>query len=780
MPLLGQVKSGELRSKLVDVAQRITDQTSQFVAVKDAIYSQYDASVIAIDRGMSFRLNKEIKEAVMNGELRTAYKPEETPDWNTERAIQARANQPMKLWEYPATANFTKWVGGLPLIRSLSSQTDAKALAQGFVTTIYKGVRGRNFDTFKDRNMYGGVARDSYGRDVTGQKDPNYFVSDLRSARDYAEARVSMSDEVKKVLKEQKAYSFGKADMYYVRSEKPAVLTDIANLNPEVIADVRKFWEKYIQDEFAEDYSGDVERNNLVEYNFDVFMKMVEEGRFLEADMDKKDMYFAINKKYAKSEQLGHWNDLWIEFSKFLLDKGYDSVVVNDNTVSKNAPTVVIDQSSKNVKASSNYGEFNPDDVRFNFKPAGDAEEGGRRYTPEQLKNSFVGRYASENKEKTKGLKLYYGKVPQGMGTEGITLRDKKGDVVGNIRFERFGEDVSILQSDVYTGFQGKGYGNLLYSELVERLRSEGVKTVDGWITDKDGRPQKIRKRIIDTQNARVGGRRTKILAESGGGRDVESYLEQKAWYKPEEGDAPLRVNFSPDEVKKNLRSLQSAIDRQSDADKIPAGIKKGVGRLIQAVERQRKEDVKTMPQAVKEGFKALADAVDAQADMDKVPAGVRKGLRLLFEAAQYEDLKPQQGMPKPTASEEQLASGIEALGRAVGVSGQVRRQPQPQAKPAPTAAMPNLRTDAENTAPQSPQPPPLPVRPTPEPSSTAWMSWTQEKTENGGFIRNALGYVIVVNKSKFKVYNPAKFLVGIYEDEESAKRRVLKDMPRR
>lgn len=624
-PLLEQVKSDELRKKLKDVSDAIVAEANNFIGVRQELYSQYDPSVVAIDRGMSFRLNKEIKEAVMNGELRTAYKPEETPDWTTEWAVQARANQPMKLWEYPITENFKKWAGSLPLIKSLSSQTDAKALAQGFVTTIYKGVRGRNFDTFKDRNTYEGVARDSYGRVVNNRKDPNYFVSDLGAAESYAEARVSMSDAVKKALKEQKAYSFGKADMYYVRSEKPAVLTDIANLSHEVIADVREFWQKRIEDEFAQDPIGETdetprsqlpEYKKLVEYNFDAFLKMLAEGRFLEADMDKKDMHFAINKKYAEAEQLGHWNDLWLDFSKFLLEKGYDSVVVNDNTVSKNAPTIVIDQSSKNVKASSNYGEFNPDDVRFNFKPL--------------------------------------------------------------------------------------------------------------------------------------------------------------------EGDAFLRVNFSPDEVKKNLRSLQSAIDRQSDKDKVPAGIKKGVGRLIQAIERQRKEDIKTMPQAVKEGFKALADAVDAQADMDKVPAGVRKGLRLLFEAAQYEDLKPQQAMPKPTASEEQLASGIEALGRAVGVKGQVRRQPKPQAKPAPDMAQPNLRTDTENTAPQSPQPPPLPVRPTPEPTSTAWMSWTQEKTETGGFIKNALGYVIVVNKGRFKVYNPAKVLVGIYEDEEQAKRRVLKDMPRR
>jgi len=430
---------------------------------------------------------------------------------------------------------------------------------------------------------------------------------------------------------------------------------------------------------------------------------------------------------------------------------------------------------NKEIKEAVMQGE-----LRTAYKP--EEEQGGRTYTPEQMAGEFIGRYASENKGITKGLKIFYGKIKGTEFSEGITIRNKNGEAIAHIDFFRHKDTASVNGSDVYVGYEGKGYGNLIYSELSERLRSEGIKILDGWITDDMGRPQKIRKRIIDKQNEPIGGQRTKVSAKIAGGRDVESYLEPQAYYKPEEGDAPLRVNFSPDEVKKNLRNLQSAIDRQSDADKVPAGIKKGVGRLIQAVERQRKENVKGMPPSVKEGFRALADAVDAQADMDKVPAGVRKGLRLLFEAAQYEDLKPQQAMPKPTASEEQLASGIEALGRAVGVKGQVRRQPQPQAKPAPTAAMPQAQ-QAPSPVPvpaAQPAPPPLPVRPTPEPSSTAWMSWTQEKTSNGGFIRNALGYVIVVNKDKFKVYNPAKVLVGIYEDEESAKRRVLKDMPRR
>lgn len=633
---------------------------------------------------------------------------------------------------------------------------------------------------------------------------------------------------------------------------------------------------------------------------------------------------------------------------------------------------------NKEIKEAVRSGE-----LFTQFKP--EDEQGGRTYTSEQMAGKFIGRYASENPNIIKGRKVMFSKDSEKGLNGGETYRlsiSKGDDYIGYINVERIGDEAHVEYTQVDILKQGKGYGNLLYSEMVERLRALGVKEFTGAIVDESGRPQKIRRRIIDSQNAKVGGGKTKVFAKYGGMRDVESPLIEKAYYKPEEGPSerfmpadyqggddywkpkkniferkdeqgflirrpfvgneeitgdknarggkenpesiswesighysgdtayetdmthqqaetweannmglwyfkrdkgiklrnpmdfddpsythgtwfdqiesqggevpsiwgryekpiydkkgnltrrgrisvttqyrgqisgwadaksikealvkslksgtpdeydaymfdasdsmkndrgystqdtlPIRFKVD-DEVKRNLRSLQSAIDRQSDKDKIPAKIRAGVGRLIQAVERQHRADIKEIPQSVKEGFRALADAVDAQADMDKVPAGVRKGLRLLFEAAQYEDLKPQQAMPKPTASEEQLASGIEALGRAVGVKGQVRRQPSPQAKPEPTAAMPEAKS--------SPAPQPTPTRPVPEPSSTAWMSWTQEKTETGGFIKNAIGYVIVVNKGKFKVYNPAKALIGIYEDEAQAKRRVLKDMPRR
>jgi GNAT superfamily N-acetyltransferase len=181
--------------------------------------------------------------------------------------------------------------------------------------------------------------------------------------------------------------------------------------------------------------------------------------------------------------------------------------------------------------------------IETHMMPA-EGEQGGRTYTPEQMSGEFIGRWSSEVPDLKKGLKLYYGKIPSGMGMEGLTLRDKKGDVVANIKFERFGDEVAIEKSDVVPKHQGKGYGYLVYSELLERLRSEGVKTVSGMVIDNAERPIKIRKRLIDVENRRIGQKdNTTILdarydEEGNKEIDVESYLKEKAWYQPSEEDA--------------------------------------------------------------------------------------------------------------------------------------------------------------------------------------------------------------------------------------------------
>ncbi len=172
-----------------------------------------------------------------------------------------------------------------------------------------------------------------------------------------------------------------------------------------------------------------------------------------------------------------------------------------------------------------------------------EGEQGGRTYTDKQMSSEFIGRYAAENAKVTKGLKPKFSIF--GSGDQGNIELTKGQDSIGyiNFSFSKATGDALIEYTNVARGQQGKGYGNLLYSELVERLRSMGMKEVQGMIIDEQGRPQKIRERIIDRENARIGGDRTQIdYVEKDPDSDathtgVTSYLYNKAWYQPAEGE---------------------------------------------------------------------------------------------------------------------------------------------------------------------------------------------------------------------------------------------------
>jgi hypothetical protein len=417
---------------------------------------------------------------------------------------------------------------------------------------------------------------------------------------------------------------------------------------------------------------------------------------------------------------------------------------------------------NKEIKEAVRSGE-----LFTQFKP--EDEQGGRTYTPEQFKSEFIGKYASKNKGLINGLRIKV--LGDSKNFEFYLYDDKFSETrpiaeISTINSRQDGDRNIITKAFVQSEYRGKGLGKLLYSELGERLRSVGIDSIDGTITDLRDRPFSIRVSVFGEGSTSFDNQR----------KYTTTKLDPQAYYKPEEG--PSERFKVDDEVKKNLRSLQSAIDKQSDKDKVPAKIRAGVGRLIQAIERQHRADLKEIPQAVKEGFRALADAVDNQADLDKVPAGVKRGLRLLMESAEYEDLKPQAQMPKPTATEEQLASGLEALGKAVGVNGRVKRPKAPTTPAEPPVTPPKTpATPAPEPAPEQPAGPQRALEPT---YPSVWQSFTYEKTPQGGLFRNAIGYMILLQGDKFKVYNPQKAVIGIYQDEESAKRRVLRDMPRR
>ena len=54
------------------------------------------------------------------------------------------------------------------------------------------------------------------------------------------------------------------------------------------------------------------------------------------------------------------------------------------------------------------------------------------------------------------------------------------------------------------------------------------------------------------------------------------------------------------------------------------------------------------------------------------------------------------------------------------------------------------------------------------------------EQSATGRILRNAKGYVIMLANNKFRVYNPAKAIIGVYGNEEEAKKRIYKEIPKR
>jgi hypothetical protein len=57
---------------------------------------------------------------------------------------------------------------------------------------------------------------------------------------------------------------------------------------------------------------------------------------------------------------------------------------------------------------------------------------------------------------------------------------------------------------------------------------------------------------------------------------------------------------------------------------------------------------------------------------------------------------------------------------------------------------------------------------------------WKAEQTTAGSLIKNSAGFVISRIGSKYRVYNPYKAVIGVFDNEEQAKNRIYKEEPRR
>jgi hypothetical protein len=142
-------------------------------------------------------------------------------------------------------------------------------------------------------------------------------------------------------------------------------------------------------------------------------------------------------------------------------------------------------------------------ELKLAFQPAEEAE-GGRTYTDAQFKNEFIGKVAAENPELTEGLSIDVkektfntgGSFPVDVKRFFLTIT-KNGELVGKFNSEVFKDKTAeVLNAEVESKFRRMGYGELIYSEMMERMRSIGRTSFEGNIVDSLARPQKIRTKL--------------------------------------------------------------------------------------------------------------------------------------------------------------------------------------------------------------------------------------------------------------------------------------------
>jgi GNAT superfamily N-acetyltransferase len=251
-------------------------------------------------------------------------------------------------------------------------------------------------------------------------------------------------------------------------------------------------------------------------------------------------------------------------------------------------------QASDEVKAQRGYGS--KDDLTIKFQPE---DEGGRTYTKKQIKETFIGKIASQNPELTDRVSiLYKGWDKEDAANEGrkaiILTRKSDGAEIGRIDFdydhlteygmkgrgfeEIKGGGIVIdgINVKVREQFRGSGYQHILYSEMFERARAIGAKGFSQSIENKQGLPLKSVNRIIGESDNFIASladsnpqRPTqenfdRLMAEApsptgnwvSNEPSVQNWgnIKKNAWYEPDD----KKVGTQSSNVKLLLEGMQS------------------------------------------------------------------------------------------------------------------------------------------------------------------------------------------------------------------------------
>jgi L-amino acid N-acyltransferase YncA len=191
-----------------------------------------------------------------------------------------------------------------------------------------------------------------------------------------------------------------------------------------------------------------------------------------------------------------------------------------------------------------------PNNKKYNIE----RKEGNRTYTEQQMKSEFIGRIASSNPDIVKNYDInFISKDDSYTFRDGDTNESKtvsktihllefvpkqpneygKKPATGTIYVEIDNSkptEAYLSSSYLDDAVRGQKIGTAMYSELAERLRSMGVKKLNGYVIDGAKRPNQIRQRVVDAVNHELGYKE-KTSSERG---RVTTDLKPDAYYSPE------------------------------------------------------------------------------------------------------------------------------------------------------------------------------------------------------------------------------------------------------
>lgn len=195
-------------------------------------------------------------------------------------------------------------------------------------------------------------------------------------------------------------------------------------------------------------------------------------------------------------------------------------------------PKVNVDAIEKNTEfLPRGEGIRNGGELGLHMSPK---EEGFGKHSEEDFLGSFIGKVAEENRHLTRDLKVVVDYDKESPRVMYVNLNKSDGTEVGNmvVHISPENEMAKVYHSSVESDFRGRGFGNLLYSEAFERLKSLGIKNVRGEMADREGRPAMIRKSVAGKTSVSSSGLLDTRLTKN---RHYSPSEEGGRTYNPEE-----------------------------------------------------------------------------------------------------------------------------------------------------------------------------------------------------------------------------------------------------